>query len=81
MAPRKRAREKDAVEHDEPITQEPTFLQRLRNMWQFASLMQYITLFGSAVRLDSDFDIDVSPSHYSMSLAVTNAWPFTGSRT
>ncbi len=59
MAPQKRAREEDAVEHYEPTTQAATLLQRLRNTWQFASLMQYITLFGSAVRLDPDFDIDV----------------------
>ncbi|KAM3415303.1 hypothetical protein BST61_g8832 [Cercospora zeina] len=33
-------------------------LTKLRNMWEFASLMQYIFLFGSAVRIDDDFDIE-----------------------
>ncbi|WPG99813.1 Cat eye syndrome critical region protein 2 [Acrodontium crateriforme] len=33
-------------------------LTKLRNMWEFASLMQYIFLFGSVVRIDDDFDIE-----------------------
>jgi len=57
MAPRKRPRDEDVVEDVSVV--EATPLQRLRNMWQFASLMQYITLFGSAVRLDPDFDLNV----------------------
>jgi hypothetical protein len=28
-------------------------------MWEFASLMQYIFLFGNAVKIDEDFDIEV----------------------
>lgn len=34
-------------------------LKDLRNMWEFASLMQYIFLFGDAVKIDEDFDIEV----------------------
>lgn len=34
-------------------------LKDLRNMWEFASLMQYIFLFGNAVKIDEDFDIEV----------------------
>lgn len=34
-------------------------LKELRNMWEFASLMQYIFLFGNAVKIDEDFDIEV----------------------
>lgn len=34
-------------------------LKELRNMWEFASLMQYIFLFGDAVKIDEDFDIEV----------------------
>jgi len=34
-------------------------LHTLRNMWEFASLMQYIFLFGAVVKIDDDFDIDV----------------------
>ena len=34
-------------------------LDTLRNMWEFASLMQYIFLFGHVVKIDEDFDIEV----------------------
>lgn len=40
-----------------PETQE--MLTTLRNMWEFASLMQYIFLLGHVVKIDDDFDIDV----------------------
>ena len=40
-----------------PETQE--MLTTLRNMWEFASLMQYIFLFGHVVKIDEDFDIEV----------------------
>ena len=42
----------DAYEHNELI-------QRLRNTWEFASLMQYLCIFGRAVKVDEDFDMDV----------------------
>jgi len=35
-------------------------LQRLRNMWEFASLMQYIYLFGHIVKIDENMDIEVN---------------------
>ena len=34
-------------------------LRRLRNMWHFANLAQYIAIFGDAVRIDKDFDMEV----------------------
>ena len=34
-------------------------LERLRNMWEFSSLMQYIFIFGKVVKIDEDFDIEV----------------------
>ena len=34
-------------------------LTKLRNMWEFASFMQYIFLFSHVVKIDDDFDIDV----------------------
>lgn len=34
-------------------------LAKLRNMWEFASFMQYIFLFGHVVKIDDDFDIEV----------------------
>ncbi|KAF1831860.1 hypothetical protein BDW02DRAFT_555941 [Decorospora gaudefroyi] len=55
MPSRKRAAEEMAAE--EPA-EEPSTLQKLRNMWQFANLAQYISLFGDAVRIDKDLDIE-----------------------
>lgn len=34
-------------------------LSRIRNMWQFANLFQFIMLFGSALKLDDSLDIEV----------------------
>ena len=39
--------------------QEPSLLVKLRNMWEFACLMQYIYIFGKAVKIEEDFDIEV----------------------
>jgi hypothetical protein len=39
--------------------QEPSLLHRIRNMWEFASVMQYIFMFGKAIKVDEDFDIEV----------------------
>ncbi|KAK4543642.1 hypothetical protein LTR36_005287 [Oleoguttula mirabilis] len=41
-----------APEHVETLT-------TLRSMWEFASLMQYIFLFGHVVKIEEDFDIEV----------------------
>ena len=38
---------------------EQSLLDKLRNMWEFASLYQYIFIFGDAVKIDKDFDIEV----------------------
>ncbi|KAI6969141.1 hypothetical protein KC329_g13879, partial [Hortaea werneckii] len=58
-------RDAAAAELDAPASTEPerapedvATLTQLRNMWQFASLMQYIFLFGHAVKIDDDFDIE-----------------------
>ncbi len=59
MPSRKRAA--DEMEAEAPV-QEPSTLQKLRNMWQFANLAQYISLFGDAVKIDKDFDIEVHAS-------------------
>jgi hypothetical protein len=59
MPARKRAHEEMEVE---VATGEPTTLHKLRNMWQFANLAQYISLFGDAVKIDRDFDIEVRPA-------------------
>jgi hypothetical protein len=57
MVSRKRA----AAEMESPqaAAQESSLLTQLRNMWEFANIMQYIYIFGKAVKIDEDFDIEV----------------------
>lgn len=38
-------------------------LQRIRSMWQFANLCQWIYIFGDAASIDNAVDVDVS-SYY-----------------
>jgi hypothetical protein len=59
MVARKRAREEMETE---PAQEEPSTLHKLRNMWQFANLAQYLALFIEALRVDKDFDIEVRPN-------------------
>jgi hypothetical protein len=56
MAARKRDRQE--MESSEPPKETP-LLDRIRSMWEFASVMQYIFLFGKIVKIDENFDIDV----------------------
>ena len=58
MVSRKRGREE--MESSEPAT-ETSLLGQLRNMWEFSNLMQYIFIFGKAVKIDEDFTIEVIP--------------------
>ena len=58
MPSRKRAADEMAPEEN---VEEPSTLQKLRSMWQFANLAQYISLFGDAVKIEKDFDIEVHP--------------------
>ncbi|KAL2269871.1 hypothetical protein VTJ83DRAFT_2055 [Remersonia thermophila] len=37
---------------------QPSILQRIRNMWQFANLYQFIILFGKALKIDDNLDIE-----------------------
>lgn len=51
------------MEAEEPVAEvaevvEPSTLQKIRSMWEFASLMQYLFFFGKAVKLD-DLDVEV----------------------
>ena len=61
MVSRKRNRAEMEAAVPEP-TQEPTMIEKLRNTWELANLMQYIFIFGKAVKIDEDLDIDVSLS-------------------
>lgn len=56
---RKRTHHEASANAEQPAT-EPSLLQRVRNMWQFANLGQWIYLFGKAVKLDDRLDTDVS---------------------
>jgi hypothetical protein len=56
MPARKRAASEMEVEGH---VETPSTLQKLRNMWQFANLAQYISLFGDAVKIDKDLDMEV----------------------
>ena len=67
MVSRKRGR----AEMESPApAQELGLLDRIRNMWEFANLMQYIFIFGKAVRIHEDLDIEVHNSLWSSQLAL-----------
>ncbi|QDS74383.1 hypothetical protein FKW77_005439 [Venturia effusa] len=58
MGSRKRGRDQmEAVEPVPEIAEEPSTLQKIREMWEFASLMQYLFFFGKAVKLE-DLDVE-----------------------
>lgn len=63
MPARKRARQEAdldnstiAVDKAQPHNET---LVRLRSMWQFAALMQYMYIFGKPVKIDPEFDMEV----------------------
>ena len=72
VSSRKRARRDVEPEADSPAPAAPlagsdqspetSLLYRIRNMWQFANLFQWIYLFGKVVKIDDSIDIDVSVS-------------------
>lgn len=53
-----RKRDRAEMESSE-LTMDDDLLDRLRNMWEFSNLMQYIFIFGKAVKIDEDFTIEV----------------------
>ncbi|KAH0544978.1 hypothetical protein FGG08_000904 [Glutinoglossum americanum] len=55
MVSRKRARQE--MEAESP-PHEPSLLDRIRNMWEFANLGQYLFIFGKAIKVDQDLDIE-----------------------
>ena len=59
VSSRKRGRqEMEAVEPPK----ERSLLDRIRNMWEFANLAQWIFIFGRAVKIDENLDVEVSIS-------------------
>lgn len=66
-------RTRDEAELDIPTerelpTEQAELRTKLRNMWEFASLMQYIYLFGSVVKIDDNLDIEVCAKSVSRGL-------------
>lgn len=41
---------------------ERSLLDRIRNMWEFANLAQWVFIFGRAVKIDETLDIEVGAS-------------------
>ena len=77
MVSRKRNHEEMEASGSEPA-HENTMLEKLRSTWEFANIMQYIFIFGKAVKIDEDLDIDVSWSApQSFTFASTHASPCT----
>ncbi|KAJ5679402.1 hypothetical protein N7462_007646 [Penicillium macrosclerotiorum] len=58
MGPRKRSRSEAVAVPEQQPSEEPGMLQRIRNCWEFASLMQYIHIFGHVMKIDEDFGIE-----------------------
>ena len=53
-----RKRNRDEMESSEPAP-ESGMIDKLRNTWELANLMQYIYIFGRAVKIDEDLTIEV----------------------
>jgi hypothetical protein len=58
MPSRKRAHEDMAVETEKADQPAPSLLDRIRNMSEFAALMQYLFLFGKAVKAE-EMEVEV----------------------
>ncbi|EGZ77724.1 hypothetical protein NEUTE2DRAFT_147159 [Neurospora tetrasperma FGSC 2509] len=55
---RKRALQEGDTSNNAQPPKEPSVLHRIRNMWQFANLFQFILLFGKPLKLDDSLDIE-----------------------
>ena len=66
--------ELDVVAHEDVPANNVETLTTLRNMWEFASLMQYIFLFGHVVKIDDDFDIEVRMRYTHSTGLCTRCW-------
>ncbi|KIV88824.1 hypothetical protein PV10_08462 [Exophiala mesophila] len=56
--PRKRTHDEMAAVEPQENKETPSLLKTIRNMWEFASTMQFIFMFGKALKIDEDFDIE-----------------------
>ena len=66
MGSRKRGR--DEMESSEPAP-EKSLLDKIRSTWEFANIMQYIFIFGKAVKIDEDLTSNQDPRQSSQILA------------
>ncbi|KAN0117388.1 hypothetical protein V8E51_003365 [Hyaloscypha variabilis] len=57
MVSSSRKRGRQEMEAVEP-PKEPSLLDRIRNMWEFANLAQWIFIFGRAVKIDENLDVE-----------------------
>jgi hypothetical protein len=56
VSSKKRGRQE--MEGVQPQEERP-MIERIRNMWEFANLAQWIYIFGKAVKIDENLDIEV----------------------
>ena len=59
MGSRKRTRSEAIPVVEQEAPEQPELLSKLRSSWEFASLMQYIAIFGQVMKIDEDFGIEV----------------------
>jgi hypothetical protein len=55
------------MEAAEPPKQ-PSLLERIRNMWEFANVVQWVFIFGRVVKIDESLDIEVRLTLYPRTL-------------
>ncbi|KAJ5440967.1 Zinc finger PHD-finger [Penicillium cf. griseofulvum] len=58
MGSRKRTHSEAAPVVEQQAPEEPGLLSQLRSNWAFASLMQYIAIFGQVMKIDEEFGIE-----------------------
>ncbi|KAJ5707051.1 hypothetical protein N7488_006852 [Penicillium malachiteum] len=58
MGSRKRSRSEAVAVAKNETPEAPGLLQQIRNSWEFASLMQYIAMFGKVMKIDEEFEIE-----------------------
>ena len=59
MPSRKRKSEEIEERPESTKPNDASLRARLRNMWEFAALIQYIYIFGNTVKIDKEVDVEV----------------------
>lgn len=76
MGSRKRTRSEATAVPEQQHPEEPGMLQRLRNCWELANLMQYIGIFGKLMKIDEEFEIEVCSARVPSILEPTRSGAF-----